>query len=159
MAPVLFNRLPLLGSPIDFGYAWRGKQLFGPNKTWRGLVSGCLAAVGVVYLQKWLSPHTTSINLVDYASINLVLLGMLQGLVALGGDLIESFAKRRADISAGRPWVPFDQTDWIIGALVLTYNQARYSFAIAISALLLFGALHPLANLAGYVLRLKPNKF
>lgn len=159
MAPVLFNWLPFLDVPVDFGWHWRGKQLFGANKTWRGLVTGCLAAIGIVYLQKWLAPHTASINLIDYAGINLIGLGIAQGLGALGGDLIESFAKRRAGIPAGKSWVPFDQLDWIAGALVLTVPLVILDAAQVVAALLLFGLLHPLANLLGYALKLKPNKF
>lgn len=159
MAPVLFGRLPLLNVPVDFGRSWRGKKVFGPNKTWRGLVTGCLAAIGIVYLQRWLSPHTANINLVNYASINLVTLGLAQGAGALGGDLVESFAKRQTNIPAGRSWVPFDQLDWIIGAVVLTYYLAHLDTAQMLTALALFGLLHPLANLVGYALKLKPNKF
>jgi len=39
---------------------------------------------------------------------------------ALIGDLIKSFAKRRLGIQAGSTWVPFDQVDYIAGAIAGT---------------------------------------
>ncbi|MEM3153941.1 MAG: CDP-archaeol synthase, partial [Candidatus Woesearchaeota archaeon] len=39
------------------------------------------------------------------------------GIGALLGDSIKSFFKRRLGILPGRPWIPFDQVDYAIGAL------------------------------------------
>ena len=46
-APVWANKIRWLKdwqAPLDFGKTFRGKRLFGQNKTWRGLFFGCLAA-------------------------------------------------------------------------------------------------------------------
>jgi CDP-2,3-bis-(O-geranylgeranyl)-sn-glycerol synthase len=37
----------------------------------------------------------------------------------MAGDSLKSFVKRRMGIPPGRPWVPMDQLDFIIGSLVL----------------------------------------
>ena len=43
--------------------------------------------------------------------------GAWLGLCALLGDLLKSFFKRRLTIAPGRPWIPFDEIDWVAGAL------------------------------------------
>ena len=43
VTPIFINRVPILNqwkTPIDLGVSWRGKRVFGANKTWRGLVCG-----------------------------------------------------------------------------------------------------------------------
>jgi CDP-2,3-bis-(O-geranylgeranyl)-sn-glycerol synthase len=42
MAPVFFKKIPILGAPIDNGKTWRGKRIFGDNKTWRGIIAAIL---------------------------------------------------------------------------------------------------------------------
>lgn len=158
MAPIIFNRLPFLNVPVDFGRTWKGKPIFGSHKTYRGFVVGVIMAVGTAYLQKILYPHFESLSLVDYSQINVVWLGLLQGFGALGGDLVKSFVKRRLNIPSGQSWVPFDQTDAIFGALFLTSFIVDLSTQQIIVAVLTFGLLHPLANLLGYILKFKPSK-
>jgi CDP-diglyceride synthetase len=53
MSPVLANKIPGINqwkTPLDFGKSWRGKRIFGNNKTWRGLIFGTLIAslVGLI---------------------------------------------------------------------------------------------------------------
>jgi CDP-2,3-bis-(O-geranylgeranyl)-sn-glycerol synthase len=45
--------------------------------------------------------------------------GLRLGFGAMAGDAAKSFFKRRLAIEPGRPWVPFDQLDFAVGALVL----------------------------------------
>jgi len=40
---------------------------------------------------------------------------------ALLGDIVESFFKRRKGIERGKDWIPFDQLDFIIGVLFLSF--------------------------------------
>lgn len=158
MVPILFKWLPLLDTPIDFNKKIGELPVFGPHKTYRGFLVGIIFAIFAVYLQAALTPER-SYWLVNYASVNLVLLGFLLGFGALAGDLVKSFFKRRIKIASGRTWVPFDQTDWIFGALLLSGTVVNFSFQQVLAALILFGILHPLINLVGYFLKLKPNKF
>lgn len=65
--------------PVDCGITWFDRRrVFGPNKTWRGVLAGTLASAGVSGL----------------AGTGLVF-GSLFGLLALTGDLLSSFLKRR----------------------------------------------------------------
>lgn len=151
MAPVLFKWLPVLNTPIDFGRSIHGQRIFGQNKTWRGLLIGILAGIVVVYLQQKFYP--------GYGTENFILLGALLGGGALLGDLVKSFFKRRVAIAPGQSWWFFDQIDWIVGALVLVSFYKSVSWQIWLTALVIFGLLHPVINLVGYYLGIKQNKF
>ena len=43
---------------------------------------------------------------------------MACGFGALGGDALKSLIKRRCGIPPGKPWVPADQLDFVVGGLV-----------------------------------------
>jgi len=40
---------------------------------------------------------------------------------ALLGDIVESFFKRRMGKERGEDWIPFDQLDFVVGALLLSF--------------------------------------
>lgn len=159
MAPTLFARLSLLDTPIDFNKKFRGQPIFGPHKTYRGFVVGIIFAVAAVYIQQRVYPWPGGNTLIDYQVINPFVLGFLFGFGALGGDLVKSFIKRRFKIPSGWVWAPFDQLDWIIGAILLTGLVISLELKHIVTAVVIFGLLHPLVNLVGYILRIKPNKF
>jgi len=159
MAPVLFKWLPLLNYPIDFNCRINNHPILGRNKTWRGLVAGIIMAVFTVYIQKKFSLDHASWNIIDYQKNNVLLLGLIFGLGALGGDMVKSFFKRLYNINPGESWAPFDQIDWILGTLILLSLIQPLSWKIWLSAILIFGIMHPLINLIGYCLKIKKNKF
>lgn len=148
MAPVLVLSIPW-NTPL-----W--KQGLGPNKTWRGLVAGVVASVLVVLLQTYLAPHLPEKLLtVSYEETNPILLGILLGGGALGGDAIKSYFKRRLGIASGEKWWPFDQIDFIIGSTIcvsLIFWPGLSLLAVAFS-LTMF--LHPAINQIGFRLGLK----
>ncbi|MDD5290817.1 MAG: CDP-archaeol synthase [Patescibacteria group bacterium] len=158
MAPVFFKRLPFLAVPMDFGRSLAGKRIFGDNKTWRGLFSGVLISLAVIEIQIWLYPFSSRIAIIDYGDKNIIWLGLALGVGAILGDAIESFIKRRLNISPGKNFPIADQIDWILGAMLLSSLFYSWSPKIWLEAILMFGLLHPLANIVGYFLRLKPNK-
>lgn len=158
MVPVLFKWLPFASTPIDFNKKMGGLPVFGPHKTYRGFLVGIIFAIATVYLQKAITPGR-SYWLVDYTNISAVSLGFLLGFGALAGDLIKSFFKRRIKIPSGYTWVPFDQIDWVVGALLLSSLIVDFKTSQVILALLIFGILHPIFNLIGYGLKIKPTKF
>lgn len=159
MSPVLFRWIPVGSYPIDLGIKFRGRFLIGPHKTYRGLFVGIASAIFIVYLQKVLYPITMPYSLIDYSQANFFVLGFLLGAGALFGDIIKSFFKRRFNIPPGKPWVPFDQIDWIAGAILASSLVVKLNFEIIFVALIMFGLLHPVINLFGYYLKIKKNKF
>jgi len=109
--------------PVDLGRQWHGKEIFGENKTWRGLIVGVLAGVIVAGIQALLFFNTEFFrdnSIIDYGKVNFILVGSLMGGGALAGDLVKSFIKRRLDKPSGKPWFPWDQLDWIAGSIILS---------------------------------------
>jgi CDP-2,3-bis-(O-geranylgeranyl)-sn-glycerol synthase len=101
------------GRPIDGGRNFiDGRPLLGKGKTIRGLLVGISSSVMVALIQ--------SIIWAPY-EFNPFLFGLLMGCGAMMGDLLKSFIKRRINISSGRPFPPFDQIDFICGAIALYY--------------------------------------
>lgn len=74
-----------LAAPVDGGHTLADRRrLFGPAKTWRGVVAAVLATTLAATL---LGPSWS--------------IGALIGLFAMLGDLLSSFVKRRLGIPAG----------------------------------------------------------
>ena len=115
------------GTPIDFGKKWKdGKRILGDGKTWRGLITG--AVVGMVG-GFGLSVVAIYSNNSDFAFLGLNDFGQFPLMIpivgaicfgALIGDITESFFKRRVGKDRGEDWIPFDQLDFIVGALVFS---------------------------------------
>lgn len=154
MGPVLFKWLSFLNYPIDFNKKFRKKPIFGKNKTFRGFFVGIILAIVFVHLQDLVIG-----GYYDLFNPYLYIVGFLLGFGALFGDLVASFFKRQLNIKPGKPLVPFDQLDWVAGALVFVSFYVPLSWITVITGLILFGLLHPLINLVGYALKIKKNKF
>ncbi|MFH1848905.1 MAG: CDP-2,3-bis-(O-geranylgeranyl)-sn-glycerol synthase [archaeon] len=162
MAPVFYrNKWKKLAVPVDFGLRFRGKRLFGANKTWRGLFAAVLWGIAAVYIQVVLHEIAffERISLFDYTQANIILLGSLLGLGAILGDLAESFVKRRMGIESGKPWVPFDQLDFVIGALILASFVYLPPIPVIITILIASPILHLAAVFVGYLLGIRESKF
>lgn len=78
-------------APVDAGlHGFDGRPLLGKSKTWRGITSGALCCA-----------------LFALATGHGFVFGLLFGLLALAGDLLSSFIKRRLGLksSARMPWL------------------------------------------------------
>lgn len=108
---------------LRFWHGWNRplhERLLGTHKTVLGVGVGVAAAVATTAVQArlpWPWPR------VDYACWPWLGLGF--GIGALGGDALKSLFKRRLGRAPGRPWVPFDQLDFVLGALLLVGWSAR----------------------------------
>jgi len=157
MAPVFVRHMPFLDMPLDLGLTYRGTRMLGDNKTVRGLVTGLVASTIVMIALATLSDTLAPYALIDYGTIDPLTWGPLIGFGALFGDAVKSFFKRQRGIPPGHSWPPFDQIDWIAGALVILLPVAVLPISAYLLAIFLGGLLHPLVNIAGYYLRLKPS--
>ncbi len=157
MAPVFVASLSILGKPIDGGRLYHGQPLFGSHKTWRGFIAGILFAIFTVFLQSLAAERgmLSSVALVDYTRISWVLLGVLMGLGALGGDLLKSFFKRRLSRPSGSSWVPFDQLDFVLGGLALTALYVWPGWDVALFLIIATPLLHYLMNRLAFFCGLK----
>jgi len=160
IAPVLFIRLKFLATPVDFGKKISKKPVFGSHKTWRGLFVATLLGFLVFYLQRTFYAYGIfkSISIVDYGFFPFWF-GALMGFGAIFGDLIKSFFKRRLSIAPGKRWVPFDQADFIVGALVFSsffYVPQPWVWAYLI---LISIPLHIVARHVGFYLGICKDKW
>lgn len=162
VTPIFVAKIPGLAklkAPIDHGFHFHGKQILGSHKTWRGLISGIIAATFTLWLQQiaiqhnaWLQSITQSVH---YTTLPTLILGPLFGLGALGGDMIESFFKRQLDIAPGHSWFPFDQTDYIIGGSIASAPFVHLQFTEYLILLATWLIIHLVASAIGYLVGLK----
>lgn len=120
MGPIIGQKIfPEWNTAIDMGYKWKNKEIFGSHKTYRGLLSGLVIGFLVFVAQQKafeLSAQMRRMSLIDYSHYPAAF-GALYSFSALLGDLVKSFLKRRFSIKPGIPWIPFDELDWVAGAL------------------------------------------
>jgi CDP-2,3-bis-(O-geranylgeranyl)-sn-glycerol synthase len=165
LAPILFRVAQLLYfmtpayaanmAPPLVRY-WRGwnrpisPRWLGSHKTVVGFGIGVLAAVVAAFIQSRIAWEGALV-----APEPWMMLGLRFGLGAMAGDATKSFVKRRAGIAAGRPWIPWDQIDFVLGALVLVWGAAALSWGdlVTILALSVFG--HVLVNHLAYWLGIR----
>jgi CDP-2,3-bis-(O-geranylgeranyl)-sn-glycerol synthase len=78
--------------------------------------------------------------------------GLRFGFGAMAGDAAKSFFKRRLAIEPGRPWIPFDQLDFAIGALLLADPLAGLGWSDIVVILLVTFAGDIAVNRIAYAL-------
>lgn len=143
MTPILITKLnlfPRLAGPIDGGKKWKGKRIFGQNKTWRGLICGVATGLIFICLQRYLYFHSEivrKISIFNYAGSDYWLVGIFLGFGALSGDMIESLVKRQKNIAPGQSWRPWDQIDQAIGSAILVSFIFQPPLAIYVLLLLI----------------------
>jgi CDP-2,3-bis-(O-geranylgeranyl)-sn-glycerol synthase len=124
------------------------KQL-GTHKTWRGLIVAIIAATIVALLEyAFYSPSA-------HLWINFLLFGILSGFGAMVGDAAKSYIKRKVGIAPGKPFIPFDYFDYIIGVVLFTYPLYQWSFDQVIFLILFVCIANPAINVIGYMLGVK----
>lgn len=148
MAPVIVRNVPW-NAPVDGGVKFNNVRLFGANKTWKGLCAGICAGtvVGGCVLSIW------PLGVSAWQWSVLVATG------ALAGDLIKSFVKRRLSIQSGKPWVPFDQIDYAVGALALGSVVFFPGWLNAGIIILISACGHIAVNHIAYALKIRGEKW
>lgn len=160
-APVFFQKwgwLKSLAAPIDKHHTIDDETIFGEHKTWRGIIAGSLAGIIIILLESLIYnfiPASRSLFLFPYELPHILWLGFLLGLGAMLGDLIKSFFKRRLHIKNGASFFPFDQLDFLIGAITLGGLVYVPSWTHLLIAIVSTPLLHFLSNLLAYHLKLK----
>jgi CDP-2,3-bis-(O-geranylgeranyl)-sn-glycerol synthase len=121
---------------------WRGwnrpisRRWLGDHKTVVGFLASVYAGVLTTAMQRLVD---APIALIDYR--NWFAVGLLFGAGAMLGDALKSFAKRRLGIPPGDRWIPFDQLDFVLGALILVAPWAKLGWPdIAVILALSFAA-------------------
>lgn len=154
-------------TPIDGGAAWRGRRLFGDNKTWRGLMAMPLVAALVFalavqfreHLPTWLAAGIWARSVSELAGV-----GFVSGLAFMLAELPNSFIKRQLDIypgAAARPpgrrilFLIVDRIDSTLGVLIVLSLLLPVHAMTWLWALLLGIGLHWIFSYWLFLLRLK----
>lgn len=130
--PLMYLMLPayLANMAPPFTRFWRGwnrpisQKWLGEHKTVMGFCAGLMVAIVVTFVQSKVNWHE---GLLPYS--RWPLLGAVFGFGAMGGDILKSFVKRLKGIPPGRPWIPMDQLDFVIGSLLLIAPFANMSLS------------------------------
>ncbi len=155
LSPMVANASPVLINGryrIDKGIVlWDGKPLLGAGKTWEGFIIG-------VYMG-----FLASLPLYFYFyDTRIVLDGLFASIMALLGDMIGSFIKRRMGIKRGDPAPILDQLDFALMATLYYWFTcsffASHIYYIFFSLLLILG-LHVLTNNIAYYLGVKDRRW
>ncbi len=151
--------LRFLYKPLDFGQKFRGRRIFGDNKTWLGLGFAILMGFVVIVLQKYGYNHSQFVRTisenVDYNAPKIFWLGPLFGFGALFGDAIESFFKRQFNVKPGYSWFPFDQIDYILGGLIFSLPIVMLGILKYILIIVVWIFVHLISSYLGYLFGLK----
>ena len=145
--------------PVDFGKTLKGEPIFGPGKTWEGLIGAGLIGALFASIQMLAYPYLPwSVSLIPLLIIPMTpVLGFFIGFGALFGDLVKSFFKRRIGIKRGAPLPVFDQIDFILGG----YLFASFLVPVQLSWVILFVVITPvfhlMANFIAYFLKVKKD--
>lgn len=143
-----FRWLEPLRIPLDGGATWRGRRLFGDNKTVRGVVVMIGVSTVVAVLQGIF--RVPALEYFDYQQADLVLIGMLLGLGFVVGELPNSFIKRQLGVAPGAHggvWHTLaDQLDSVIGALITLSFLWIPPLRVWIIAMILGTGLHMAVN-------------
>ncbi len=159
MTPPLAHKagiLKFLARPVDFNKKFRGEPFLGSHKTWRGVILGILIGFLVALFQKYLYQFLAiqEISFLNYSQINIFLFGFLISAGAVFGDLFFAFIKRHLKLEPGTKFLPFDQTNYVIGAAFFLTLFFKIDILIWLTLFILTFFLHIIINLIGYYLGL-----
>ena len=159
MAPVIVKKINFLKIPIDFNKKINNKPILGENKTFRGLVFGVLFAIIIAYMQfiAYNNNFLYDFALTDYS--NWLLLGFLMGFGAIFGDLVKSLIKRRLNYEPGKRFIPFDQTDFVIGAIIFVFPLVKLSIDKIMIIIILSFILHIIVNHLAFYTGVRKEKW
>ena len=157
-AAVIKRRLwPALARPLDGGRMYRGRPIFGVNKTWRGVIVMSAASLAGTFVQHELARFGAfrTLGLVGYSTPRWLELGVALGAGYSLAELPNSFLKRRLSIPPGarsrhRAQYLADQADSALGgtlALSLFLWRAPATLALVFTVGL---TLHVLMDRALY---------
>jgi hypothetical protein len=163
---IKYGILAFLCRPIDRGLKFRGKRIFGDNKTYRGLAVVSLGTAIAFGLQSLLLHRVASIRgieLFDYAFFKSVAVGLAVGVAAMLSELPNSFIKRRFEIAPGRAtkgwkgaiFYVYDQIDFLLGAWLVLAIVIPVTVGRVLSSAGLLLVAHQLMSSVGHALGMR----
>jgi len=157
-----FNILNKLNKPVDGGLRINEMPVLGNHKTWRGVICELIICTLLTqyffYLNNLLNLNIYS-SLHISSNINTWLLGILLSIGIIFGDLFFAFIKRRLRLKPGTAFIPFDQTNYVIGAFIFVQPYLHLELKFWGTLFLLTFFVHILCNRLGYNLGLHKAKW
>lgn len=151
------------GPPLDFGRLWPGdgRRVFGPSKTWSGLLFGGLIGSLVGLLEAYLillaPPSLALVPAYGATVLDSLPLVLLLSFGGMAGDALGSFVKRRLNRPSGSRALFLDQLPMVavplaVGAVAYpSVVDVVFNGAEAFAWLLVFTlGLHALFNYIGF---------
>lgn len=158
-----FNVLNRFNRPIDGGRTIKGIPILGTHKTWRGLICEISICTLLFQLFFWINNHFhlpfLSVIGINSFFVSSWLLGILLAMGIVFGDLFFAFIKRRLRLKPGTAFIPFDQTNYVIGAFVFVQPMIGLPLTFWITLFVLTFFIHVLFNRIGYNLDLHKAKW
>ncbi|MFA5232235.1 MAG: CDP-archaeol synthase [Candidatus Paceibacterota bacterium] len=153
-----------LAKPVDRGMKLNDIPVLGDHKTWRGIVSEIIICTLLMPAFIWIHSflglnHYETIGFYAYNQINGSLLGFLLSIGIIFGDLAFAFIKRRLKLKPGAKFVPFDQTNYVIGSFVVLQPLLHLDLKFWLWLLALTFFIHLVFNRIGYNLGLHNAKW
>lgn len=142
---------------IDGNRTFRRKPIFGPGKTWEGLILGVIVAMLIATFQMFVFkflPWGLSPVPLEIVAMS-PFLGFVIGLGAMVGDLGGSFIKRRLGFERGKPFPILDQLDFMIGMFIFLSFAVVLKWEWIVILLVLTPVIHLVANGIAYLLKIK----
>jgi len=149
--------------PVDCGKKIKNNRIFGSHKTIRGIIG--MFVMGVIMINVFFSLNKffgfgfyEAIGF-DYTAWNSLVFGSLFSIGIIFGDLLFAFIKRRIKIKPGAPFIPFDQTNYVIGVFIILQPFINLNLSIWLIILIATFILHACLNGIGYAIGLHNAKW
>lgn len=157
--PPLLHRFKLfsyLAVPVDFKKEFLGKRIFGDHKTIRGVLG--IFFIGFILCFLFFEINS-DFKVYEYVGHNSLLFCTLYSLGIIFGDLLFALIKRRLNLKPGAAFIPFDQTNYVIGVFILTQWLVQLDLYMWGIIWMQTFVLHTVFNRFGYYLGLHNAKW
>ncbi len=135
----LHRKFKLSYHPIDFKKNFIDKKrILGDGKTFEG--SFCAILASIIFGTILKLPISLSFRI---------------GLGAVLGDIFESFIKRRLGIERGKDWYPYDNIDYITGAIVVAEAWKYFNILEILTLIIVGGAISYLCGIFAKKIKIK----
>jgi len=153
-----------LAGPVDGGAKLNNDPVLGDHKTWRGVISEIIVCTSLMPAFIWVHnflglTHYETIGFYAYNQINGFILGFLLSIGIVFGDLSFAFIKRRLKLKSGAKFIPFDQTNYVIGSFIILQPLFHLEIKFWFWLFVLTFFTHILFNRIGYNLGLHNAKW
>ncbi|MDI6806497.1 MAG: CDP-archaeol synthase [Candidatus Aenigmarchaeota archaeon] len=145
--------LKFLAVPIDLNKKWFDRRrILGQNKTLRGCIFGILGGLTSIII----FVSSEAVNFSIYSSMEEAIeIGLALGFGAIIGDMVKSFFKRRVGKGVGENWFPFDQVDFLLGALAFVYLFKFIPLLLVVILIPVTILTHVVFNILAFYIRIK----